>query len=85
MTGVFRPSRVDGLFDEDWAMDWNGNQIPLNSIFIRQLKTRYGEGYTKRYHMIDTEYGPVEYDTWLRGNMTQNNQWRDTKPEPTPF
>jgi replicative DNA helicase len=85
MTGVFRPSRVDGLFDEDWAMDWNGNQIPLNSIFIRQLKTRYGEGYTKRYHMIDTEYGPVEYDTWLRGNMTQNNQWRETKPEPTPF
>lgn len=88
MTGVFRPSRVDGLYDDDWANDWAGNQVPLNSLYIRQLKTRYGEPYTKRYHMIDTDMGFVEYETWRRANEDRNNAHRVIEPiteQGTPF
>jgi replicative DNA helicase len=81
MTGIFRPSRVDGLYDDQWAQDWTGANVPLNSIYLRQLKTRYGEGYHKRYHMVDTEYGPIDYETWERANAEKNNAWRNEQPK----
>ena len=81
MTGVFRPSRVDGLFDEKNAQDWNGNDVDINSIFVRQLKTRYGQGHFGRYHLIDTEFGPVDYETWRRANEIKNNAHRNEQPK----
>lgn len=81
MTGIFRPSRVDGLFDDNWAQDWNGDNVPLNSIYLRQLKTRYGEGYHKRIHFIDTEYGPIDFETWQRANIEKNNAWQNEQPK----
>jgi replicative DNA helicase len=76
ITGVFRPERIDGLYDEQCSYDWGGNLIPKNSVFIKQLKSRYGQPYTKRYHMIDTEHGFVDAQKWVEATESKNNAWR---------
>jgi replicative DNA helicase len=56
---VFRPSSIDGLYDivngKSIAKDWNGAEIPYNSVFARIVKDRHGERNNKRLHMIHTE------------------------------
>lgn len=88
MTGIFRPFKIEGLGDEINAYDWNSNNIHKNSVFLRQLKTRYGEPYGGRYHLIDTNMGLVDYNDWVGENYVKNNAHRIIEPiidEGTPF
>jgi hypothetical protein len=88
MTGIFRPFKIEGLGDEINAYDWNSNNIHKNSVFLRQLKTRYGEPFGGRYHLIDTNMGLVDYNDWVGENYVKNNAHRIIEPiidEGTPF
>jgi replicative DNA helicase len=88
MTGIFRPFKIEGLGDEINAYDWNSDNIHKNSVFLRQLKTRYGEPYGGRYHLIDTNMGLVDYNDWVGENYVKNNAHRIIEPiidEGTPF
>lgn len=76
MSGIFRPFKIDGLADGEDAVDWNGENIHKNSIFLRQLKTRYGEPYGHRYAMIDTNLGLVDKQEWTKSNQINNNAHR---------
>jgi len=77
ITSVFRPSRIEGLYDDSNAQDWNGDEIHLNSVYIKQLKSRYGEPYTKRYHMIDTDTGLRSFEAFRRETEVKNNAHRN--------
>jgi len=81
ITSVFRPERIEGLYDDSGSMDWNGNLIPKGSVFIKQLKSRYGEPCNTRYHMIDTANGLVDAQKWVSHTQAKNNEWRGN---PTP-
>ena len=88
MTGIFRPFKIEGLGDEINAYDWNSDNIHKNSVFLRQLKTRYGEPFGGRYHLIDTNMGLVDYNDWVGENYVKNNAHRIIEPiidEGTPF
>jgi hypothetical protein len=88
MTGIFRPFKIEGLGDEINAYDWNSDNIHKNSVFLKQLKTRYGEPYGGRYHLIDTNMGLVDYNDWVGENYVKNNAHRIIEPiidEGTPF
>jgi replicative DNA helicase len=62
ITSVFRPAEVDGLAVNDkYVKDWKGMEHPVNSVWIRQCATRYGEKDFRRYHMIDSEIGLKPY------------------------
>ena len=63
ITGLFRPAVVDGLIlREGYCEDWNGSEIPDNTVFVRQLKNRYGERDLRRLRLIHTEHGLEVYD-----------------------
>lgn len=73
---VFRPSSIDGLYDivngQSIAKDWNGNDIPYNSVFARIVKDRHGERDNKRLHMIHTEHkGLKMYDKVWHNTITE--------------
>jgi replicative DNA helicase len=62
ITSVFRPSRIESLvLNPDTVKDWNDNQIPYNSVFVKQAKVRHGVQEWKRLHMIHTEKGLKPY------------------------
>lgn len=90
---VFRPAKIDDLIDGDYALDWKGNQVHKNSVFLRQVKTRYGEQTLARAHFIhDGDRGLVFAEDYFKEVEKINNQWRKPlltknvyQPEESPF
>lgn len=62
MISVFRPSRIESLVEnEKEVKDWNGNKVPYDSVFIKQVKVRHGKQEHKRFHMIHHDDGLKPY------------------------
>lgn len=58
IVSIFRPSRIDSLvISEEDVKDWNGNEIPYNSVFMKQAKVRHGRQEFKRLHLLHTDSG----------------------------
>jgi replicative DNA helicase len=87
VTAIFRPFVVEGLSEDDDALDWKGDKINKNLVFCRNIKNRYGEQTQKRLELIHTDDGLVNFRAWNQQTYERNNQHRTTtiKPEPTPF
>jgi replicative DNA helicase len=89
VTAIFRPYVVEGLSEDDEAIDWNGDKINKNLVFCKNIKNRYGEQTQKRLQLIHTDAGLVNYNAWMRQTYERNNAHR-TEPQPitediTPF
>lgn len=80
-TAIFRPSMIESLVENDHAKDWNGKDIPLNSVFLRQWKVRGGEMSYNRVHLIHNEKGLQLMATWQQQNYENNNAWRNATPQ----
>jgi replicative DNA helicase len=80
VVSVFRPYAVEGLADEDHALDWDGNKINKNLVFCRNIKNRYGEMTQKKLRLIQTESGLVNFNAWQRETEVKNNAWRTDAP-----
>lgn len=62
MISVFRPSRIESLVvDDENVQDWNGNKVPYDSVFIKQVKVRHGKQEHKRFHMLHHNDGLKPY------------------------
>jgi replicative DNA helicase len=62
ITGLFRPAVVDGLMArEGFALDWDNNEIPDNTVYVRQLKDRYGAIDYRRLKLTHIETGLEVY------------------------
>ena len=81
VTAIFRPYVVEGLAEEDDAIDWKGDKINKNLVFCRNIKNRYGEQTQKRLELIHTNTGLVNYKAWMRETYDQNNSWRNEQPK----
>jgi hypothetical protein len=89
VTAIFRPYVVEGLSEDDEAIDWNGDKINKNLVFCKNIKNRYGEQTQKRLQLIHTDAGLVNYNAWMRQTYERNNA-HQTAPQPitediTPF
>lgn len=62
IVSVFRPSEITELVaNETQVKDWDDNLHPINSVWIKQAKVRYGKRFFKRYHLIHTDKGIKPY------------------------
>lgn len=58
ITSVFRPSRIDDLIvDQNTVVDYKGQNVPYNSVYVKQAKLRHGEQDWKRIHLIHNDNG----------------------------
>jgi replicative DNA helicase len=70
LLSVFRPSKIDDLIEDGITIDWCKKRIHKNSVFLRQVKSRYGEQTLARAHFIhDGERGLVYVDNYVSSNI----------------
>jgi len=71
---VFRPSEITNLVvNESQVKDWKDNLHPINSVWIKQAKIRYGKKELRRYHLIHTDKGLKPYEV-SRSEYPQNEK-----------
>lgn len=76
ITSVFRPSKIESLISDNTAfvVDWKNQQVPFDSVFVRQCKVRYGKQDWRRFHMIHTEKGLQAY---AKGHNEPHNHFNE--------